>query len=261
MIIDCITFNGEDELFEIRYNILRDYVDEFRVIEFDQTFSGKPKSPLFAQNWPKVKSYFITENIWSKYEELAKSSPNTQYGKGAEHWMREFMMKEALRDCLTDLDDDDMVFLGDVDEIWNPSLAQYEPKKTHKLGLLVYAYYLNNKSSEQFYGTIWTKYKFIKDKVLNHIRSIPSYHEYIPKGGWHFTSMGGHERVRNKLTDSYTSDSYANDQVLDNLKQNIDNNKDFLGRNFTYKLDEESWPQWLKDNKDKFKHLCLQTTV
>ena len=73
--------------------------------------------------------------------------------------------------------------------------------------------------------------------------------------GWHFTSMGGLERVKDKLIDTYTKDSYANDWVLDNLKENISNNKDFLGRDFKYKLDEESWPQYLKDNRDKYKHL------
>ena len=90
---------------------------------------------------------------------------------------------------------------------------------------------------------------------------MPSYHEYIPKGGWHFTSLGGHENVKKKLTDSYTKDSYATDAVLNNLEHNIKESKDFLGRDFTYKIDEESWPQYLKDNKDKYKHLCLQTTA
>ena len=123
MIIDCVTWNNERELFEIRYNILKDFIDEFRVIEFDQTFSGKPKESTFNQNWPKVKHYFVTEDIWSKYLEEAKLSPNTEFGKGAEHWIREFAMKEAIRDCLTDLQDDDIVFIGDVDEL--PDINKY----------------------------------------------------------------------------------------------------------------------------------------
>src|SRR3990167_2817302 len=112
MIIDTTTFNGERELFDIRYNVLKDYVDEFRVVEFDQTFSGKPKESTFNQKWDKVKHYFVTEDIWSKYEELARSSPNTEYGKGAKHWQTEFMMKESLKDCLADLKDNDLVFIG-----------------------------------------------------------------------------------------------------------------------------------------------------
>lgn len=257
MVVDVITFNGEKELFEIRYNILKDFVDEFRVIEFDQTFSGKPKEVKFLgdQSWPKVKHYLIKEDIWSKYYELALASPNTEYGKGAEHWIREFCQKESIKDCLVDLEDNDTVFIGDCDEIWNPTLAQYEPKRVHKLGLLVYSYYLNNKSSEQFYGNIWTQHKDIKNKTLNHVRSQSNYHTLIPNGGWHFTSMGGHDKVRDKLTDSYTKDSYANDWVMNNLEDNIKNKRDFMGRDFTYKIDESQWPKYLTDNREKYKHL------
>jgi len=57
MIYDIITYNGEDELFDIRLHVLKDYVDEFRVIEFDKTFSGKSKPRLFAQNLPQVKGF------------------------------------------------------------------------------------------------------------------------------------------------------------------------------------------------------------
>src|SRR3990167_5149673 len=103
-VIDVCTYNGEKELFEIRYNILKDFVDEFRVIEFDKTFSGKSKNSTFNQHWHKVNYYYITEDIWSEYEDLAISSPNTNYGKGVEHWIREFCQKESIKECLTDLE-------------------------------------------------------------------------------------------------------------------------------------------------------------
>src|SRR3990167_1452582 len=249
-IIDVTTYNGEQSIFEIRYNVLKDFVDEFRVIEFDQTFSGKPKQPLFTQNWPKVKSYYVTQVIWSKYEEQAKASPNTQYGKGAEHWVREFCMKESIKDCLTDLQDKDQVFIGDCDEIYENVLYYKRPEK---LKLRVYSYYLTNRSNEQFWGTLLAEYKDIKNTCLNHLRALAPKSEQ--EVGWHFTSMGGYENVKKKLTDSYTEDSYASKPVIDNLEKNIDNNKDFLGRDFEYKLEESQWPEYLRGNKDKYKHL------
>ncbi len=75
--------------------------------------------------------------------------------------------------------------------------------------------------------------------------------------GWHFTSLGGYEKIKQKLTDSYTSESYANEWVMTNLQNNLDKNKDFLGRNFAYRIDELNWPQYLKENREKYKHLCL----
>lgn len=257
MIYDIITYNGEEELFEIRYNILKDVVDEFRVIEFDQTFSGKPREKVFTQNWEKVKSYFVSKDTWEKYRESAIASPNTQYGKGAQHWVREFCQKESIKDCLTDLQSEDVLFIGDCDEIWErPKIYPSYPQLCH---LKVYSYWLNNRSSEDFWGILKINKGYLdellKSRSLNEIRTTAFRESGLY--GWHFTSIGGHEKVTKKLTDSYTSDSYASPVVLDNLKQNIENNKDFLGRNFTYQIDEEHWPQYLKDNKDKYKHLCL----
>lgn len=251
---DVITYNGEAELFDIRYNILKDYVDEFRVLEFDKTFSGKPKSSTFTQNYPKVKYFYVTESVYSYYLDLAKSSPNT---KGASHWITEFCQKESIKDYLIDLKDDDIVFIGDVDEI--PLITKQDLKslkeqfkdKVWKMRLRVYVYWLNNRSSENFAGTIVSQYKNIKNECLNHLRSNSEW-TWKPSG-WHFTSMA-HD-LRKKLTDSYTAESYATPQVLDNLETNIKENKDFLGRDFTYTLDESEWPTYLKENREKYIHL------
>ena len=255
MIIDCFSYNGESELFEIRYNILSPFVDEFRVIEFDKTFSGKWKQSKFIQHWDKVKHYFIAEKIWGKYQNEAKESPNTEYGKGAEHWVREFCQKEALKDCLTDLKDGDIVLIGDVDELPDFNKIDLLSNLPIKLKLKVYTYWLNNKSNEEFWGTLITPYKYIKENCLNHLRSNELFRTN-EEMGWHFTSLGGYEKVKEKLIDSYTKDSYANDWVLENLKDNLENNKDFLGRDFTYRIDESEWPDYLKTNKEKYKHLC-----
>jgi len=246
-IIDTTTFNGEHELFEIRYNILKDFVDEFIVVEFDKTFSGRPKEPSFTQKWDKVKYFFIKEEQWSKYLEMAEQSPNT---KGAEHWKREFAMKESIKDCLTHLQDDDTVFVGDCDEIYKKEALAWS-HAPFKLYLDVYTYYLNNKSSEQFFGTLISPYKAIRLGCLNHLRSDAW--KTISHLGWHFTSMN--HQVRQKLLDSYTSDSYASPQVMQNLEDNVKNNKDFLGRGFTFTIDESELPKYILDNRQKYGHL------
>lgn len=259
MIVDIVTYNGEKELFEIRYNVLKDHVDEFRVIEFDKTFSGKEKHAVFAQNWPKVKSYYVTEATWSKYKDLAISSPNTEYGKGASHWVTEFCQKESIKDCLTDLNDEDIVFIGDVDEIYEPGWFKSGDEATTptcKAKLRVYSYWLNNRSSEEFWGTLASKWRILNNLCLNEARSIPFY-KTRREVGWHFTSMGGYENVKKKLTDSYTEESYANKHILDNLNDNISKNSDFLGRNFSYHREESEWPAYLRDNKSKYKHLLI----
>ncbi len=252
MVYDVITYNGEKELFNLRYNILKDFVDEFIVVEFDKTFSGKSKEWLFNTKMDKVSVYCKSEAEYMQYKDLALSSPNTQYGKGAEHWIREFCQKESIKDCLIHLKDDDIVFIGDCDEIWNPALLSLKRvfPTPLKLKLKVYTYWLNNRSTEEFWGTIESEYGYIKNGCLNHIRSNAEKANGI---GWHFTSMA--KSLKQKLKDSYTEEDYATDEILEELDENIENDRDFLGRDFTYKIDESKWPQYLKDNKDKYRHL------
>ncbi len=256
-VIDCITYNGEAELFDLRYNILKDYVDKFIVVEFDETFSGKRKPYYFEGTHyifkDKVDYFRVTQEDWEQYRELAEASPNTV---GAEHWKREFMQKESIKDCLIHLKDDDIVFIGDCDEIWDPHEKHEKWVQPMKLMLRVYTYYLNQRSSEHFWGIMVARYKDIKEygSILNHLRThIPCTEKYY---GWHFTSMGGSEAVRKKLNDSYTDETYASAWVLNNLDENIKRKRDFLGRNFEYWIDESEWPQYLKDNKEKYAHLC-----
>ena len=141
-IIDVTTFNGEHELFDIRYNILKPFVDEFRVIEFDKTFSGKPKKPLFNQYFDKVRHYIHNEDLWGKYYPQALESPNCPKD-GPEHWRREFCQKESIKEALGGLNDEDLVFIGDVDEVWNPEQLESFSISPRKLKLKVYSYYLN----------------------------------------------------------------------------------------------------------------------
>ncbi len=253
-VIDIVTFNGEFDLLEIRLNILNDLVDEFVIVEAPTTFSGKQKPLYYLEQekrydkWKdKIKYYVVNEadpDLWA----LAKNSPNTH---GADHWKREFVQKESIKKALTHLDKDDFCFVGDVDEIWTEDALNIDI--VQKLKLKVYTYNLNNRSNEQFWGTIVAPYWFIEVNCLNHIRthSPKTQKEY----GWHFTSMGGYDEVKRKLTDSYTADSYADSRVMKELESAIRESRDFLGRGFTYKKDESEWPKYLKDNRGKYKHL------
>lgn len=261
MIIDAVTYNGEAEIWDIHYNVLRDAVDKFIVVEFDKTFTGHDK-PLYGsqidwKKYPKAEYKVHYEELYSKYDDLAQQSPNA---RGADHWKREFSQKESLRDALAGLNPDDIVFIGDVDEVWDPSLRWQEFSGVPlKLKLEVYAYWLNNRSSEQFYGTLCTSYYWVKATILNHLRTESR--KGLINVGWHFTSMGGLKEVRRKLNDSYTEESYNTKEVQELLSTRLTQNQDYLGRDFNFTVDETNWPQYLKDNRQKFAHLCKGTAL
>jgi len=264
-IIDIFTFNGEYDLLEIRLNILNDVVDEFIIVEAEETFSGNPK-PLYYlmqearyADWhDKIKYYVIPSHYKNDVElsRMADNSPNVP--RTPTHWKNEFMQKESIKNALHHLDDNDICFVGDVDEIWDKKTCK-EMKVNfipRKLKLRVYTYFLNNRSDEKFYGMIVTKYKTIKEGILNHLRTFESFKYEDDYMGYHFTNMGGLEEVRRKLNDSYTSDSYNTLEVQDNLSSRF-GNEDYMGRSFTFKKENDYLPKYLLDNKDIWKKLFL----
>jgi beta-1,4-mannosyl-glycoprotein beta-1,4-N-acetylglucosaminyltransferase len=253
---DVFTYNGERDMLDLRLHALYSYVDTFVIVEAKTTFTGKPKPLYFSSHerffkkfWNKIEYHIINEDYSPEEIALAVSSPNTQ---GASHWKNEFLQKESIQKALVRYcDDEDTVYIGDVDEIWEPTLVQHPTK----LKLRVYAYYLNNRSDEQFWGTLVGKYKDIKGQCLNHLRTDPGFftEEYA---GWHFTSMGGVKEVRRKLNDSYTEESYNTKDVQDNLQDRVKSGTDYLGRPFNFTLDESEWPFYLKANRSKYISLC-----
>jgi beta-1,4-mannosyl-glycoprotein beta-1,4-N-acetylglucosaminyltransferase len=258
-VIDIFTYNGEKDILRLHLSVLGPHVDKFIICEAKTTFSGLPKPLYFFRDqryfkpwWHMIDYYVIDENYTQEEIDLANSSPNT---KGAEHWKREFLQKESLKKALAaqNLQDSDRVYIGDVDEIWDPAFNVGIPNL--KLKLKVYSYYLNNRSNEEFWGTLATTYGDIKDECLNHLRTKAF--KTIADGGWHFTSMGGLKEVQRKLNDSYTIESYNLNYIPGWVESCVAERKDLLNRGFTYTIDESEWPQFLKDNRKKYAHLCL----
>lgn len=255
MTYDTFYYNGEADMLEIRLNILGDVVDEFRIIEAISNFGGLPKPIYFNiedTRWSKWKDkikHYVNKDEYT-HEELvqAYSSPLTE---GVPRWIHEFLQKEHVSKVLSDLNDEDLCFVGDVDEIWDPQLKVAEGVLNIKLR--VYAYYLNLRSDEQFWGTYVSKHKNLKGKVFNSFRKN-KFENDAPYEGWHFTNQGGLEVLKKKITDQYNPDVFGDD-TMNNLETRF-GLIDYIGRRFNFTLDESEWPQYLKDNKDKFIHLC-----
>ena len=261
MIYSIFTYNGEGAILKLHLSVLGDYVDKFIIVEANKTFTGLPKPYYLIRDyryfkpwWNKIDHYMMDDwddvGLWQQ----ALNSPNT---KGPEHWKREWYVKESIHKALkrAKIKDNDTLFLGDVDEIIDPQ-AHFESETPIKAKLRVYSYWLNNRSNEQFWGTLIAQYKDVKDKCLNDLRSDKSLYSKGEPLGWHFTNVGGVEEVRRKLNSSYTAESYNTPQVQELLAQRINANTDYLGRNFLFTEDESEWPEFLKKNRDKFEALC-----
>lgn len=260
-IIDVFSFNGELDLLEIRLNILNEVVDEFIICESDETFTGLPKPLYFEENrarydkWKDKITYFLMSKPDEELLAQAQQSPGVP--QHLHWWVREFCQKESMKRALTHLSDDDLVFIGDADEIWNPDVVI--PNGRGKLEQLVYAYYLNNRSSEWWEGTSVIPYKYIKQDTLDNLRAHDTHREYmraptIPNGGWHFTNMGGVEFIKRKMN-SYSHQEFNHPQITEQFEEQMKQNKDFIGRDFVFKTDESQLPKYILNNREKYAHL------
>ena len=252
-IFDAIHYNGEADILEIRLNILDPIVDEFIIVEAPTTFSGNQKPLYFEQQkerfkkWEHKIKYHVVDENYSEGDYL--EAKHSKYTDGQERWIHEYLQKEAIGKFLTHLNDDDIVYIGDVDEIWE----HREPKGIEKLKLRVYSYYLNFLSTEEFWGCIRTTYGQIKGKNLNNIRNDISYRTEDYQG-WHFTSQGGLDALKQKVVDQYNVELFNGYLLYVGLDERF-GKTDFIGRDFKFRVADETLPEWLQIHKEEYKHL------
>ena len=290
-IYDIFCFFNELDLLEIRLNILDDYVDYFVIYEAPQTFSGNPKPLYFQENRQRFKKWehkiihYVVENVPGNEDDLKgrlyankdlnmidreiivnslTSSLVTRNGQEWFTWAREFYIKESVRKALTNLKDEDICYISDLDEIWNPELTiDYSKDDIFKPMQAGYQYYLNNRSDEDLWfgwtGTIVTKFKNIKAIGINHIRAhskMERSYTFLKNGGWHFGFMGGYEGARRKIAES-NHFYYNPKETLSELQNMISKNKDHRKRGIKLWKDERGLPQYILDNQEKYKKLFL----
>jgi len=97
-ILDCVTFFDNNFMFELRYNILRDYVDFFVVCESLFDHKGKPKNKnfLWSHNYDNKKiKYFVLEEPFPQ-----NNNP----------WKNQAIQREFLLSCTNFAEPDDYIF-------------------------------------------------------------------------------------------------------------------------------------------------------
>lgn len=246
MTYDCFTFFNELDLLEIRFNILDQYVDHFVLCESFQTFSGKSKPLYYEENKARFEKW--------NHKIIHLIAPAGEFGNSFD---RAAFQKEYLKNGLKDAKDDDIVFFGDLDEIWISPIEF--ASRVYNLKQLNYCYYLNNRSSEQWVGTIVGPWEVVKAKSFNHWRA--NHENELDNGGWHFTNAGGPDQIRKKL-EAYDHVEFDRSDIKESIEEKIANGEDYVGRRtdwqgkpFEFWLDETDLPEYIKNNKLRYEHL------
>lgn len=235
---------------------------DLSIIDNPLTFKDKCINETFKQ--------MLTTFLFKRYSE-----PNY----GILYYTRE-AMKIPLEHC----NDNDVIITSDCDEIPNPEILQrlnefYRDDEFYSFTQTCYNYYLNvlreshinniahryegsepytGIKSARWKGSKMSSFKMLKNYSLNEIRMQPS--NDIENGGWHFSFMGGAESIKQKLMAGCIDRNYDDiPKLVENIEKTL---KNLSG--ITYNDDrltkieiDESFPEYLLKNLEKYKHLLL----
>ena len=238
---------------------LYDVVDYFVLTEATQTHAGIEK-PLF---------YKENEKLFQKYADKIIHRI-VEFPETNDAWVRERCQRDSVNEYLaTVCSDNDVVIISDADEIPQAeAVLQYMQDFTDKLVVLeqdTYYYYLNYKNiemDEQYLNSKILPYKMLKTYTPCHIRYADKYnivkYERISNAGWHFSFMGGTERIQDKLK-AYAHQEYNEDKFtnLDRLKQVVDEGLDVHEKPSKWQIVEidDSFPKLVRSNIAHFTKL------
>lgn len=264
-IIDTIVFNNELDLLDLRLNVLDPVVDKFVIVEADKTFSGLDKPRVLSKNLARYVKFF---------DKMVYIDVNLQ---SLSAWARETEQRNAIRNGLEKIDIDarDYILMSDVDEIPNPDTLQ----KVLNEGEMAMADFPIVFSQKMYYGHLnsfcytdpqWLGTIAVRKNLLDQyrftfqqLRDLRGKVPQVNNGGWHFSWMGGSDKVIEKIQ-SYSHQEYNTAWHTDphRVAGALNANLDVLGRpEFRYLLEEitvdNGYPQYLVDNIDKYAHLIL----
>lgn len=277
MVYDCFIFFNELDLLEIRLNELDSVVDKFVIVEADKTFQDKPKPFIFEENRERF-AKFLDKIIYVKLTKYPLFIPVIN---PFSPWKLEFYQRNSIVKGLKNCKPEDIILISDIDEIPRASvLKEYLEKGVDRIygfKMDMYMYFLNHKlifdkesrmSKEQsedgiWFGTAMVPKRLFKQKPYRIRKTLMrtmrrgQVYDIIPNAGWHFSFMGGYNKIKQKLEafshtefnlEHLKEENYINDCLM--------SGKDLFGRDMEFKvLDSlDTLPEYLQKPQiqDKF---------
>lgn len=244
-IYDCFPFYNELELLEIRLNEMAPICEKVIIVEATKTHSGRPKPLYFEQN----------KHLFSKWKDKIVHIV-TDFPDGLDVWGRERYQREQIMRGLTDCHDDDAIIISDADEIPRAS-AVITYKTEHGIRSLdqdLHYYFLNTK------GGIWKEAKILPYGTLKQIGPCGARYTNatsIPNGGWHFSYLGGEERIIDKIN-SWAHQEYNRDDIKDvnNVREALATGRDLFKRpdqpGYTTVQIDDTYPAYIVSHKQEY---------
>jgi len=263
-IIDCITYFDNNFIFDLRYNILKEYVDYFVICESNYDHRNNFKKLNFNNK--------IYNSKKIKYLIMDKPFPKT-----TNFWENQAIQREFLLENLSFAEPNDYIFFSDPDEIPQPqTLKKFNLEK--KYGIFFqksfnYKFNLYNPYESPWEGTRVCKKKnlnsidFMRQKIKSKNLKYNFFRfdkeksiQLFQNAGWHFNNIMQPEQISIKLKtfahSEFSDDKYSNAEII---KSKIQKKIDLFDRGHQYNVIpfDESFPRYLFSNYELYKDYIL----
>ena len=291
-IYDCITYMNEDIVLDLRLNYLNNYVDKFIIVESRYFHNGKKKKLYFdIKKFSKFKKkivYLVLDHEPKDIEPINSfDSAETKNSKHILNGMkRDFYQRNYIMNGLKESNDNDIILISDIDEI--PKMDSLDIKSINNeliffnQKMFYYKFNLCSKTINWFGTRACKKRNLLNPQWLRNIksRSYPlwrldlffSKNKYtnikiINNGGWHFSYINSPQEIENKLKNyahyrEYELDPLGVEKIQEriinkttvyNLAADMKTSKFTSGQKLE-RVSTEILPDYLKNNKDKYKN-------
>ena len=292
---DCTIFFDEKMMFDLRLNILNDYVDKFVVVESLYTHSGNLKKQNFNLNdYPKFKNkiiYILLENEPDNLYDI-NTGVEDKVGRLRLNSLKRIQKQyNALSEGIKDAENNDLILLSDCDEI--PNLENVDKKNIKNEIILfkqkIFYYKFNLQyTALDWFGTKACKKKNIK--TFNWLRNVKnkkynfwridalfSNNKYInvkmiSNGGWHFSKIKNEKDIHYTLSNYGEHNEFEKSGVSENDIKNMIKNKElyfnhsgdkktkdkYFAKIKLDKASSDSMPRYLVENQSNYKEWFIE---
>lgn len=253
-------YAGEEDLLEIRLNMLKDVVDLHLIIEGAISHSNKPKPLYFLDNHKRFDSFS---------NKIIYRTAKFQYENA---FYNDWAYRDIMLSSISNLKNDDIICHSDIDEIPCPETLKEVCSNIKQPVTLEGQYYqfCVDLLGRRDKNVIVIKAGWIKDSLHKYRDNRSNYHvkdmfTFVNNASWHYSSLAPIENIISKF------ERYAHhNEVAPQAR-----NKDFLlkcikEKNGHYTLDEpperlklvehneQNIPVYILKNKKKYEHLFYE---
>jgi len=276
MIYDCLPFNNELLLLEIRLNHHSPFVDKFVLTECPYTYSGEEK-PLY---YDEVKD----KEPFAKFKDKIIHNIYDVPPNGKSGWAYEHNQRNSIR--LIQFGNNDLIIYADCDELIRDKTVidkalnyiKYYPIITLDMELNWYYFncvikpgskFQNDYSMEICFNHRWRMAKIITPKTFRYFENLYKIRESnlwdlsndytIKNAGWHFSNLGDPVSIDKKLKsfshgDQFKKKYQITPELIAERKAKL---RDPLGRDVSFIRTELDVPQYILGNIERYKELIL----